>query len=262
MKKILTIAAACLALTACNEKFIASPVNDGFGYLDINLSTNDDIVVSTKAVLDAEKANSYNITIINSESTTVRSKTLGTFTPSDYILPAGTYTVSAESISTTKAEEGNGEPRLYGSNSSVTIIKDDTTPVTIACAVANACVSAKTVGFNTWFKAGYTIKVKRGTREKTLTEDSSVEGNWDENKRVFYNIVEENTLTWTINATNTANEEKVYTGTINLEAGKWYQLTFTASSANGTISGIEIDATTTITGVPGGDTIDPFKPAE
>lgn len=270
MKKILTIAAACVALVACNEKFIASPVNDGFGYLDINLSTNDDIVVSTKAAatLTAEQAANYTLTL-NNESNNTWSKKYSEITDSDKKVTPGSYTLAAENISETDAETNNGAKRIYGISESFQITAGAVQNVTVNCAVVNSAVTvAFDSSFDTYFKSGYTVEIKKGTRSFTTagTEDNpaTLTAGHEENNQKFYNLSDntsENVLICTITATLTnENTAQTYTTNYTLTKATWHKLTFKASSDKGQIGVITISVDETLTPDAKDVTIDPISP--
>lgn len=264
MKKILTIAAACLALTACNEKFIASPVNDGFGYLDINLSTNDDIVVSTKAV----ETTNFNLTLTG--STTLWTKTYSEYMSdeSNKKVPLGNnYTLAAENQTAEKAAEGKGSIRYYGISNPFNVVAGTATPVTVSCSVVNSAVTvAFDPSFDTYFETGYTVQIsKDGRTFGTAGETPSLTaGHLDANK-IFYNISSndgENTLTCTISATKKGESTpKTYNTSFKLEKAKWHQLTFKASSEYGELGVITISVDETLTNDEQNIPIDPLNPS-
>ena len=263
MKKILTIAAACLALTACNEKFIASPVNDGFGYLDINLSTNNDIVVSTKSV-DTDNF------ILTLNGNTKWTKTYADYMSNDSnkkVLLGNDYTLAAENQTAEKAAEGKGSIRYYGISDPFNVVAGTATPVPVSCSVVNSAVTvAFDPSFNTYFEKGYTVQIsKDGRTFGTAGETPSLTaGHLDANK-IFYNISSnagENTLTCTISATKKGESTpKTYNTSYKLEKAKWHQLTFKASSENGELGLITISVNETLTDAPQDIPIDPLNPS-
>lgn len=273
MKKILTIAAACVALVACNEKFIASPVNDGFGYLDINLSTNDDIVVSTKAAteLTAEQAANYTLTL-NDGSQNTWQKKYSAITDADKKLTPGSYTLSAENITEAEAESNksnSGEKRIYGISNSFTITAGKTEPVTVNCAVVNSAVTvAFDSSFGTYFQSGYTVEIKKGTRSFTTAgtaeNPATLTAGHEESNQKFYNLsanTAENVLTCTITAKLIGESTpQNYTKSYTLTKATWHKLTFKASSDKGQITVITISVDETLKPDPQNITIDPITP--
>lgn len=263
MKKILTIAAACVALVACNEKFIASPVNDGFGYLDINLSTNNDIVVSTKAV----ETNNFILTLTGNTTWT---KTYSDYLSNDSnkkVLLGNGYTLAAENLTAAKAAEGKGSIRYYGISNPFNVVAGTATPVTVSCSVVNSAVTvAFDSSFDTYFETGYSVQISKDERTfGTAGETPSLTaGHLDANK-IFYNISSnagENTLTCTITATKKGESTpKTYNTSYTLEKAKWHQLTFKASSEYGELGVITISVDETLTNDAQNVPIDPLNPS-
>lgn len=262
MKKIFTIAAACVALVACNEKFIETPINNGFGYLDINLSTNDDIVVSTKAAEVPSDVNSYNLYLYKSAdlatnlwATETGTVTYGTLEVSQKKLAAGNYKLATENITATAAETGNGALRL-ASETDITINAGNTTTATLACTVVNSLITSVCKDFNTYFKS-YTVTFSRS--ERTLTPSTSA-ADHDNADKMYFNVLDAaNEVSWKITALRNDDINKVFTGTIAPVAAKWHQVTFTASATDGEISTITITADETITPV---DVPEPINPLD
>ncbi|MGN1210191.1 MAG: DUF4493 domain-containing protein [Candidatus Cryptobacteroides sp.] len=263
MKKFLTIAAACVALVACNEKFIETPVNDGFGYLDINLSTNDDIVVSTKAV----ETNNFILSLTGSTSwTKTYSEYLSDDSNKKVLLGTG-YTLAAENVTKEAAATGSGQIHYYGISDPFNVVAGTPTPVTVSCSVVNSAVTvAFDSSFDTYFETGYSVQISKDDRTfDTAGETPTLTAGHIDANKIFYNISSnagENKLTCTITAIKKGESTpKTYNTSYTLEKAKWHQLTFKASSEYGELGVITINVDETLTDDAQNIPIDPLNPS-
>lgn len=138
MKKIWIILSVALLSCACTKTDFG-PDGDGqdYGYLSLALSSDNDIN-QTKAVQTVSDLSNWNVTVLqnggSSEPVQCKASELGT-----KAFAAGTYTVSvcnyADDAAACAANSNWGAARYEGSKT-VSVVKGQTTPVTVACGTA------------------------------------------------------------------------------------------------------------------------------
>lgn len=268
MKKIMIAAAVLAALTACNKTLIEGPMTDSeYGYINFGLSSDMEIV-DTKAATPVDKTNStYNVYLKKNgadqwSDEEKKYKEYSDITAEDLKVPAATnaYVIEAENYTEAEAESANdnyGDVRVKGASAPFSVIAGATTdPVRVTCTPVNAKV---TVGFVDDFQetfSGATVKLIDGSRNLQMnslaTVTSSGTGNSvtythtaDANTSVAYFNVDEDVLTWSIEAT-VGTKAKVFTGTFTVQENKWNMITFKPGQ-NGNIT-FDISADITISG--------------
>ena len=246
MKKILFVAASLVAMVACN-KAVISPAETGTGYLNFSLSS-DDVVVETKAV-SAEDLGNYNVTL-GGQWTKKYSEILNqTFT-----LAPAQYTLSAENITETEAETGNGALRIASPVLNVTVVANETTTETLSCVPQS---SKLTLQYTDAFKDVFTsYSFELVKKDGTSRKDGKAKLTMAENTPVFYNgdVV----LTYTLKGVHELNGLKTLTGDITLTKGHSLTVKADQSSQSG---GLKIQITADDTLIEDTDqtiTIDPY----
>lgn len=246
MKKILFVAASLVAMVACNKVAI-SPAELQNGYLAFDIAS-DDVVVETKAV-SAEDLGNYNVTL-GGQWTKKYSEIMNqTFT-----LAPAQYTLSAENMTETEAETGNGALRIASPVLNVTVVANETTTETLACVPQSSKLTLQyTDAFKEVFSSySFELVKKDGTARKDGVTTLSVA----ENMPVFYNgdVV----LTYTLKGVHELNGLKTLTGDITLSKGHSLTVKADQSSQSG---GLKIQITADDTLIEDTDqtiTIDPY----
>lgn len=253
MKKIMIIAAALAAMTACNKSVLetATP-SEGFGYINLGISTDTEMV-ATKSITSAATLTGFKIGLFDENGTTAKWPTVeGVAVPADgYIdysiantkeelwkVPAGTYTVKVyDGNKTTVYDDDNalGKVRVAGSQP-VTVTAGVSSNCTVTCTPANAKISFITTDdFNEVFEnPSVTFKVKDAA-EETAKNYGTLVTSFDNAAQAYFEPV---TITWTLSANigGTSNTSRTYSSDITLVKAKWTKVTFTTSSTNGSIS--------------------------
>ena len=266
MKKIMIIAAALAAMTACNKSVLetATP-SEGFGYINLGISADAEMVVTkTATTLTPEQLTNYTVTLKQGE-TKKWTKKYSAITSGDWTVPAGTYTVEVENLTVTEAyantnSNSKGQLRLAGSSPVTTVVAGKTATCTVPCTVANAKVTFITDdSFNIAFESP-SVSVSQTIGETTRTVDMGTPGSDHNAKDITAAFFEagKNAATWTLTATlKGETKSKVYSKAITLTAGKWSQVTFSTTNTNGTIS-LNVTVDETMTDVPVSESIDPL----
>ena len=244
MKKTIIIAAALVAMTACNKSIIETSVAEtGYGYISLGVTADTEMVV-TKGITTTADLEGYTITLENTDTQeTVWSVVYdGTNIAADaWKQPAGNYKVTvfdlahkdeADAVAEVyELNEGKGDKYIYGEGT-VTVVAGDTKPCTVDCTVQNSKVTfASDALFRDVFTAAsVTVAEKEGSRSKKLTVgDDHVEGD-----AVYFEPV---ALTWTLDATTALDgQTRRYTGEFTAQKGKYTQVTFSTGNTDGQIS--------------------------
>ena len=229
MKKLLTSVFVIAALVSCKKTVISSP-SDQFGYVYFDLSAETEMTVITKAEPTDEELASYNVTLHNSEGP-IDTKEYVEVAELGWKVPAGTYTVYVENYTEAEAtpEGERGAVRLAGLMKDVVVAAGVGTDVTVECVPVNSRV---TVAFDDSFNAVFAdpvIKVAGGLRSFDMTWGHDIANS------VYYPA--ETEISWTLTAT-LSGEQRTYQSVEKLktQAGKWTQITFSASTTDGRIN--------------------------
>lgn len=261
MKKAFIIAAALVAMTACNKTIIETPMAD-YGYISLGISADTEMV-ATKAISTGANLDGYTVTLINTDKTqTVWSKVYGTdeFADTDWKVPAGNYKVTVTNYTDGfySQNDGKGAVRVYGEGT-VAVTAGTTNSCTVACVPVNSMVSFTADGSFTDVFASYSVEVVE-------SDDRSVEmtvGSSHTSAGAAY--FEPGTLTWILTATPKLGAESTYKRTFNVTAAKWTQVTFSSNNADGKISVVTITVDDTIDendADPKVEIVDPFNDAQ
>ena len=252
MKKTILIAAALVAMTACNKSLIEVTPAEEFGTITLGVTTDTEMVV-TKAEGETQSVDlsGYNVTLKQGE-TLKWSKEYSEITPDDLKQSAGTYTLYVENLTEGEAapNEAKGAVRVAGS-ADVIVKAGINNEVSVNCEAINSRV---TVANN--FTAGVFTAA-----ELTITDgERALPMSWGhtEENGAYYSAGK--TLTWTLNVTLSNGAKKTYSDpeATTTVAKKWTQINFSNSSTNGNIVvEIVVDGTISET-IEVSETIDPL----
>ncbi len=249
MKKTIVIAAAIVAMTACNKTIIETPMAD-YGSISLGVAADTEMVVTKSGTLTAEAAKDYIITLSGSQKNW--EKAFSEISDDDRKMAAGTYTMTAKNISDDAAVEGNGAMQLVSPETPVTVQAGKDTPVELSCAVANSKV---TVNFADGFEDVFTYEAEPVTLDPAGRKIAMTPGAHETAEVAWFNDGTE--VNWELTVTvKSTSVGKTYTGKFDATARNWNQLTF-AAGADGTITlSITVDDTTVE--VPVDEVIDPL----
>lgn len=230
MKKLLISVLAIAALVGCKKTVIDTP-SDQFGYLRLNLSTDTEMTVVTKADLTPEELATFNVTLHNSTGGEIDTKEYAEIAESGWAVSAGTYKVYVENLTDAEAtpEGDKGTIRVGCLVEDVSVAAGVPTEVTADCTPINSRVTvAYDENFETVF-AEPVVNIKGGSRSFGMTWGHDIA------KSVYYPAGTE--LSWTLDA-KLAGVDKTYNSTapILTQTGKWTQITFSASTTDGSIN--------------------------
>lgn len=251
MKKTIILAAALVAMTACNKSIIEVTPAEELGTITLGVTADTEMVVTkAESALNAKDAADYIVTLSGSKNWT---KKYSEITDDDKKMSAGTYTMTAKNISDETAVSGNGAMQLVSPETSVIVEAGKNTPVELLCKVANSKV---TVNFDEGFTKVFTVETEPVVLDPSGRKIAMTPGAHATAEAAWFN--DGTTVNWTLTATvKSTSAQKTYTGSFSAEEAKWNQLTFKAGE-NGTIS-LVIKVDDTITEVPVSETIDPLS---
>lgn len=252
MKKTIIFAAALAAMTACNKNVIEVVPADAFGYIDLGIMTDTEMIV-TKAgsVMDADDLAEYNVTLKQGE-TVKWTKEYAAITAEDLKQPAGTYTLYVENLNEAEAApaEAKGAVRVAGS-ADVTVKAGINNTVSVSCQAVNSRVTVAN-NFTEGVFTAAELTITDGSRALPMAWGHSVENG------AYYSAGK--SLTWTLVVTLSNGSKKTYTdpeATVTV-AKKWTQINFSNSSTNGNIVvEVSVDGTISET-IEVSETIDPL----
>jgi hypothetical protein len=143
MKRFIAgVMAMLLLAVACQTEKLESTEESGILDIAISGEPSFDVLVKSQT-LSAEEAAGYNVSIFT-DSDVLK------YGPVEYsafeaqVLPLGTYYVTAENLTTTEAEEGNGQMRLAGRSNDVVLTPSAISQTaTVECKVTNAKVAVE-----------------------------------------------------------------------------------------------------------------------
>lgn len=234
MKKAIVMAAALVAMAACNKNIIETPETE-YGYINFGITADTDMVVSKAG----EVYENYLVSLykVEGESRTPvwENKVFKDIdAENDWKVVRGDYAVYVENKA--KAEtvpaDSKGEVWVSGEGT-CTVMAGLPSDCPVACEPTNTVVTISyTDDFVEVFGTSVETKVAQadGSREFTMTagHDQAANG-------VFYLVDEETgkaALKWTM---ETALNENTYSKSFDSQRGKWTQITFTTASTDGAI---------------------------
>lgn len=270
MKKFFFAALALVCMASCSNEELEAPVAEvGYGYINLGVSTNTEMVVTRAeaTTLTTDQMKDYTITLTkDGQAEAVWSKTYSEIGEEDWKQPAGTYTITATNISIEKAYtvQSKGVVRVSGSNT-VTVVAGKNAECEITCNPINSKVSFKyTDNFITVFTGPNTVSVLQGTDGAERNVALELKSAATENANLDAAYFEAGkSLKWKLVATlgDDAKTQKTYTKDFTIEANKWKVITFDCDKTNGILNVI-IKVNGEITEiVPVTENIDPFEEA-
>lgn len=260
MKKTIFIAAALVAMTACNKSIIEVSPAEEFGTINLGITADTEMVV-TKGIITEEDLKGYNITL-KKEGNVVEGwpKEYETIEDADWKVSAGSYSIYVENLTVEEAySDTKGTVRVSG-ETQVTVTAGISSSCTVACEPQNSMVSFMySPDFDTVFDEP-AVQVHadaitvNGFELNERDLDMTVGSSHSEDNAAYF---EPDNLIWTLTA-KLGSETKTYSSKFDTQKDKWTQITFTTGSTDGqinvtiTVDG-EITETHTITA-----TIDPI----
>lgn len=229
MKKTIIIAAALVAMTACNKSIIEVSPAEEFGTINLGITADTEMVVTKSGtVMTADQLASYNVTLKQGE-TVKWTKEYGQITEDDLKQPAGSYTLYVENLTEEEAAPAGdkGAVRVAGS-ADVTVKAGINNTVSVPCMAVNSRVTVANEFAEGIFKSAE-ITITDGSRALPMAW-----GHTEENG-AYYSA--EKNITWTLTVTLADDTKKTYTdpeATVTV-AKKWTQINFSNSSTNGNI---------------------------
>lgn len=250
MKKTIFLAAALVAMTACNKNVIEMAPAEGFGYINLGVTAETEMVI-TKGIITEADLSGYNITLTGSEGP-LWTKEFEAIEESDWKVPAGNYSIYVENLTVEETYATSAGVVRVSGETTVAVTAGVSTACTVACTPQNSKVSFMyTSDFDTVFDNPSVSVTESAERTVNMTVGAE---HLDENAAYF----EVGQLTWTLTA-DLNGQTKTYSKTFNTVKAKWTQVTFTTGSTDG-----QIDVTITVDGeITDIDTItavvDPFS---
>lgn len=223
---------------SCNEAMIEEQV--GYGELSLSLTGDPavDVITRTRSVeLSADEAADYNIWVCDAESNAfvVPSQQ---FT-SSISVPAGSYTVWAESCTEKAAENGQGCVRYLGNSGSnaVEVTAGGSTDVEVDCSVANALVEIVfDSSLSGRIQGKLTVTLTRSQSGNMSARTVTLEGNYvaDANvKEVWFNS--DSNVTYSVSGKLTDGTDVAGSGTLEALAAKSYTQLVIKVNSDGTL---------------------------
>lgn len=253
MKKTIIIAAALVAMTACNKSLIEVSPAEEFGTISLGVTTDTEMVVTKAGTeMTADQLAGYNVTLKQGE-TVKWTKEYSAIKEGDLKQPAGTYTLYVENLNEDEAAPADekGAVRVAGTTE-FTVKAGIDNPVSVTCEAVNSRVTVANSFTEGVFTAAE-ITITDGTRALPMAW-----GHAEENG-AYYSAGKN--ITWTLTVTLSNGSKKTYTDpeATTTVARKWTQINFSNSSTNGNIVvEIVVDGTISET-VEVSETIDPLQ---
>lgn len=252
MKKTILIAAALVAMTACNKSLIEVTPAEEFGTITLGVTTDTEMVVTkAEGETQAVDLSGYNVTLKRG-SDVIWTKEYVAIEEADLKQPAGTYTLYVENLTEAEAapSDNKGQVRVAGS-ADVTVKAGVSTPATVKCEAINSRVTVA----NTFAEGVFTTAVA------TITDGArAFDMTWGHNEANGVYYAAGKSIAWTLNVTLSNGTKKTYAkeSATTTVAKKWTQINFTNLNTDGTITvQIVVDGTIAETVVVS-ETIDPL----
>ena len=245
MKKTIILAAALVAMTACNKSIIETQLPESeYGYINLGVTADTEMTVITKGG-DAPETpvyNDYYVTLI--QGSTVKWGPTKYSEVSDWKVAAGTgYTLRLENKAPETDGSSNGYESIHivGTSVSFDVQAGLETDVDVACVPVNSMVTVANNGFTDVFEETKITIIDANNHSKVMT--------WghEQSNGAYYPA--NSTISWTLEVTMkdgitkkryTCPENKKFT----TQADKWSQLTFSTTSTSGEIKvAITVDGT-------------------
>lgn len=252
MKKTIFLAAALLSLAACNKAVLNAPVECGF--IKFNVSSDDVVVVDTRAVT-SEELDAYNV-FCNGFVL----DTYGNLKGKTSTRTVGDYVFYAENITELDAETGFGALRVASEPTTVTVNANETATATLACVAQSSKLNVTFDSSFTGVFTDYAFVIKetdnstRADGKAAITVDDTNAGT-----DIFYNGSVN--LTYTITGTHGVLGAQTFGGTLSLTKGHSLAVKVKQSTESGGLK-IEVSADDSlITDTDKNVTVDPYNPS-
>ena len=223
MKKVIIMTALTVLAASCQRLEMSKPLQ--YGSLSVAMDAEVKVESLSNAPATAEELANYKVKVIG-QNQTHYDGLYSEFQPLK--LPLATYTVSAETCTSTDAEKGNGCKRLFGSTE-VTISESNLNPTAeFTCSVANALVTVEFDKSATDHISGHKVDLKGGTSGRTVSVTTA-------GTEVWFNPP---TVSWTITGKITSiNKDVNITGSKeDLAAKNHLKIVVSVNLENGQIS--------------------------
>ena len=242
MKKTIIAAAALVAMTACNKTLIETPMIDSnYGYINLGINADTEMVV-TKTMEAVDDPSNFNISILDSDNSSVYAGKYSAIPEDGLKVEAGTYTVKAENITEAEAETSNsnfGQLRVSGTNSTVVVNAGEPTTARVECDIQNTKVMiAYEKSFTDLFKGSYSTQLTEDASDSETIADDVRTLEMSPNSEAFFNVNENGkvSLKWVLTAkTSESAAAKTFYNVFESEKAKCTKLSFAASGAQGSI---------------------------
>ncbi len=263
MKKVIIAAIALFSMTACNvfemPQTQMPTVDEGYGYLDLGISSETEMQVVTKAGV---LPNEYTIIV---EGIDNNYKYEGKYSEFGKTLAAGKYKITATNLTDAEAYPTEGENikgfvQVRGVANEVVIAAGQTTPCTINAEPINSKVSFKyTENFAKVFPTITSLNVALDSRAFGMTASPVSVAN-DALDNAFFPAGM--SIKWTLDVKMNNGTDKKYENNFTTVIKKWSIVTFDVSETDGNVSVlVEVnDQITEVAEVP--VTIDPTQGTE
>ena len=234
MKQILYLLLGIFLLASCQQEELIEN-QSGYGYLSLKsvVATVENVnQPASRALPSVDKAALY-VEICEGDKT-VLSYEPGEV-PEQIQLPIGTYTAKAYNAAyqtyESWAEDAQGEPVFYGEDT-FTITADTHTEVTLEVSLYNFGITFQLGdNFGTYFQSDQTTLTLMCNGRNVTLDTNHPSGTY-----VYFHLEENASLNYTLVSQNADNEPVTLSGTLAVENGKCYTLTFTFNPESRSLS--------------------------
>lgn len=221
-------------LTSCQQEELTENQSD-YGYLSLKsvVATVENVnQPASRALPSVDKAALY-VEICEGDKT-VLSYEPGEV-PEQIPLPIGTYTAKAYNAAyqtyESWTEDAQGEPVFYGEET-FTITADTRTEVTLEVSLHNFGITFQLGdNFGTYFQSDQTTLTLMCNGRNVTLDTNHPSGTY-----VYFHLEENASLNYTLVSQNADNEPVTLSGTLAVENGKCYTLTFTFNPESRSLS--------------------------
>lgn len=234
MKQILYLLLGIFLLASCQQEELIEN-QSGYGYLSLKsvVATVENVnQPASRALPSVDKAALY-VEICEGDKK-VLSYEPGEV-PEQIPLPIGTYTAKAYNAAyqtyESWTEDAQGEPVFYGEET-FTITADTRTEVTLEVSLYNFGITFQLGdNFGTYFQSDQTTLTLMCNGRNVTLDTNHPSGTY-----VYFHLEENASLNYTLVSQNADNEPVTLSGTLAVENGKCYTLTFTFNPESRSLS--------------------------
>lgn len=221
-------------LTSCQQEELTEN-QSGYGYLSLKsvVATVENVnQPASRALPSVDKAALY-VEICEGDKTVLSYKPGEV--PEQIPLPIGTYTAKAYNAAyqtyESWTEDAQGEPVFYGEET-FTITADTRTEVTLEVSLHNFGMTFQLGdNFGTYFQSDQTTLTLMCNGRNVTLDTNHPSGTY-----VYFHLEENASLNYTLVSQNADNEPVTLSGTLAVENGKCYTLTFTFNPESRSLS--------------------------